>query len=102
MQKILNFIGGDEREPLSGDWLDNVEPATGRIYSHVPDSDARDVEAAVQAARAAYPGWSAYCGGKSALKMVSEVLALEVEAVESLKGRDIAVVCRNREQFRVP
>lgn len=56
--RIVNFIGGQQREPESGQFLDNVEPATGKTYSIVADSDERDVEAAVSAAEAAFPEWS--------------------------------------------
>jgi len=58
MQRILNYIDGDLVEPIGGDYLDNVEPAAGRPYSLVPDSDARDVERAATAARRAFPAWS--------------------------------------------
>ncbi len=59
LEKIANFIGGEFVAPANGNYLDNVEPATGRPYSLVPDSDARDVEQAVTAAQAAFAGWSA-------------------------------------------
>jgi aminomuconate-semialdehyde/2-hydroxymuconate-6-semialdehyde dehydrogenase len=58
MDRILNYIGGDDAPPASGAWLENVEPATGAAYSDVPDSDARDVERAVEAAGRAFPAWS--------------------------------------------
>ena len=58
MDRIPNFVGGDSVDPVSGDWLDNVEPAVGRPYSRVADSDERDVERAVAAARAAFSGWA--------------------------------------------
>jgi len=58
MERILNYIDGELREPTSGAWLDNVEPATGKTYSQVPDSDEADVELAVRAATRAFPGWS--------------------------------------------
>jgi aminomuconate-semialdehyde/2-hydroxymuconate-6-semialdehyde dehydrogenase len=58
MTKILNFIDGQFVEPVDGKYLDNIEPATGRPYSQVADSDARDVELAVAAAEKAFPGWS--------------------------------------------
>jgi aminomuconate-semialdehyde/2-hydroxymuconate-6-semialdehyde dehydrogenase len=58
MLDIPNFINGCHVPPASGQYLDNVEPATGRVYSRVADSDSRDVEAAVQAAQAAFPAWS--------------------------------------------
>jgi aminomuconate-semialdehyde/2-hydroxymuconate-6-semialdehyde dehydrogenase len=58
MTEILNFIDGALVPPLAGQRLDNVEPATGRVYGTVPDSDAQDVEAAVRAAERAFPAWS--------------------------------------------
>ena len=58
MTKILNFIDGQFAEPIGGKYLDNIEPATGKPYSQVPDSDARDVESAVVAAEKAFPAWS--------------------------------------------
>lgn len=59
MQKILNYINGELVEPAGGQWLDNYNPSNGKVYSHIPDSDATDVEAAVKAAKAAFPGWAA-------------------------------------------
>jgi len=56
--KIRNFVNGEFVEPLDGKYLDNIEPATGKPYSLVPDSDARDVELAVAAAEKAFPSWS--------------------------------------------
>ena len=57
--KISNFIGGKSVEPLSGKYLDNYEPAIGQVYSLIPDSDQNDVQVAVDAARKAFPSWSA-------------------------------------------
>lgn len=57
--KLLNYIGGVLAEPISGKYLDNYNPAIGEVYSQIPDSDERDVEAAVAAAEAAFPAWSA-------------------------------------------
>lgn len=59
VERFTNFIGGEEVPPLSGRYLDVVEPATGRVYAGVPDSDASDVERAVSVAGRAFPGWSA-------------------------------------------
>ncbi|HMS43046.1 MAG TPA: aldehyde dehydrogenase family protein, partial [Pyrinomonadaceae bacterium] len=39
-------------------YLDNFNPATAEVYSSIPDSDERDVEAAVEAAKRAFPLWS--------------------------------------------
>src|SRR6266850_1903543 len=56
--RIRNFIDGQFVEPAGGKYLDNIEPATGKPYSQVPDSDDRDVELAVAAAEKAFADWS--------------------------------------------
>jgi aminomuconate-semialdehyde/2-hydroxymuconate-6-semialdehyde dehydrogenase len=58
MTKIINFIDGQFIEPAGGKYLENIEPATGKPYSQVADSDARDIELAVAAAEKAFPDWS--------------------------------------------
>lgn len=56
--KIANFIGGEFLAPISGQYMDNVNPATGKVYSLTPDSDEQDVATAVAAAHQAFPAWS--------------------------------------------
>ena len=58
MLKIENYIGGKLDAPASGKYLDNFNPATGEVYSLIPDSDEHDVELAVEAAKKAFPVWS--------------------------------------------
>jgi aminomuconate-semialdehyde/2-hydroxymuconate-6-semialdehyde dehydrogenase len=58
MKKILNYINGKLQEPASGDFMDNVDPSRGKVYSFIPESDERDVQQAVEAAKAAFPVWS--------------------------------------------
>ena len=56
--QIKNFIGGEFAKPIGGKYLDNIEPATGKPYSQVADSDAHDVDLAVAAAERAFRDWS--------------------------------------------
>ncbi|MCI0652585.1 MAG: aldehyde dehydrogenase [Planctomycetes bacterium] len=58
MQKISNYIDGEFRAPRSGEYLENLEPATGAAYSLVPASDELDIDDAVDAAKRAFPGWA--------------------------------------------
>jgi aminomuconate-semialdehyde/2-hydroxymuconate-6-semialdehyde dehydrogenase len=58
LERIENFIDGKFAEPVGGRYLDNIEPATGKPYSQVADSDMRDIELAVAAAEKAFPEWS--------------------------------------------
>ncbi len=55
---LENYIGGNLIAPLSGKFIDNINPATGDLYGQIPDSDEKDVEAAVHAAQKAFPSWS--------------------------------------------
>jgi aminomuconate-semialdehyde/2-hydroxymuconate-6-semialdehyde dehydrogenase len=58
MQKIQNYINGELAGPASGAYLNNYNPAEGKIYSLIPDSDAVDVQHAVDSARHAFAEWS--------------------------------------------
>ncbi len=55
---LENFTGGHFIGPLSGEFLDGINPATGDIYYQVPNSSKKDVALAVSAAQKAFPGWS--------------------------------------------
>jgi len=59
MQDVLNFIDGRHAPAACGEWLDDVDPATGETYARVASSDARDVDRAVAAALRAFPAWAA-------------------------------------------
>ena len=56
--RLGNFIGGDWVEPR-GRTLPIENPSTGSVLGEVPLSTASDVDRAVAAAKAAYPGWAA-------------------------------------------
>src|SRR5690348_3165586 len=56
---ILNIVGGDEVPALSGETLDKLRPADGTLHCRLARSGPADVDAAVDAARRAQPGWAA-------------------------------------------
>ncbi len=58
MQKIANYINGSLQKPTANNYLENINPATGKVYSLCPDSDETDVNLAYQAAKDAFPAWS--------------------------------------------
>lgn len=59
MRVLQNFINGAWTKSSSASLLDLTNPATGEVLSQVPLSTTEDVDAAVQAAQAAFPGWAA-------------------------------------------
>ena len=58
MKKIANYINGKLVEPISKNYIDNYNPATGDVYSLIPNSNDEDVNEAIKSARAAFPSWS--------------------------------------------
>lgn len=55
---LENYIGGNWIGPLSGNFIENINPATGEVVGQIPDSNEKDVNIAVQAAKKAFPSWS--------------------------------------------
>lgn len=55
---LENYIGGNLVGPLSGKFIDGINPATGEVVCQIPDSNEKDIEAAVHAAQKAFPSWS--------------------------------------------
>jgi malonate-semialdehyde dehydrogenase (acetylating)/methylmalonate-semialdehyde dehydrogenase len=59
MRVLDNFINGAWVKSTGATQLDVTNPATGEVLAQVPLSTAGDVDAAVKAAEAAFPAWSA-------------------------------------------
>lgn len=83
MQEIDNYIGGEIVKPVSASYIDNFDPSTGEVYSQIADSDERDVEMAVEAARAAFPSWSSV-SADARHDILMRVVALIERDLESL------------------
>ena len=90
MEYLKNFIDGAYHSPVSGQYLDNVNPATGEVYSQIPRSGADDLTMAVNAAERAFPIWS----GMS----VNERSAILLRLAEGIEARmDEFVVAESRD-----
>lgn len=61
-RRFRQFIGGEWREPASGERFPTVNPGNGKHLADLAQGDAADVDAAVAAARAALPAWRALSG----------------------------------------
>ena len=55
---IQNFIGGKFVNPTTEKTMDVISPLDGTLLSKVPMSSVKDLDAAVEAAKAAFPSWS--------------------------------------------
>ena len=65
-REVLPFIGGEFRRPATGEWFDTLNPATAKPLARVAQCGEADVNAAVDAARAAQgPWWDLGCHGRA-------------------------------------
>ncbi|MER7972411.1 gamma-aminobutyraldehyde dehydrogenase [Streptomyces sp. NPDC096080] len=57
LRRLRNYIDGAFRDAADGRTTEVVNPVTGEAYASAPLSGAADVDAAMSAAAAAFPGW---------------------------------------------
>ena len=55
-RELRNYVNGEFTPAREGETLDIVNPSTGAVYATSPRSDAADIDAAMQAAQAAFDG----------------------------------------------
>ncbi|WP_031088040.1 aldehyde dehydrogenase family protein, partial [Streptomyces sp. NRRL WC-3549] len=77
------YIGGEWVPALGQDTIAVVDPADEQVIGHVPAGTAEDVDAAVRAARAAFPGWAATPPAERASRIAAlrDVLAARAEEI---------------------
>lgn len=76
--KYANFIGGKWVEPVDGQCFDNVTPLTGQTFCQIPRSNAKDIDAALDAAHAAKVAW-----GKTSTTERANILNKIADRMES-------------------
>lgn len=87
---LENFIGGHFIAPLSGEFLDNINPATGKVYGQIPNSNKKDIDVAVKAAQKAFMEWSATSNEKrfSVLNKIADLLDANIEELALAETND--------------
>ena len=78
-----NFIGGKFVEPKSGKYFDNVSPINNEVICSIPRSDAKDVDAALDAAHAAFPTWgvTSITERSNILLKIADVIEKNLESI---------------------
>jgi aldehyde dehydrogenase (NAD+) len=74
------FIGGRWVQPKAGESFETINPATRAVLAQVAQGGIEDVDAAVQAARAALPAWSALPGHARARHLYALARAVQKHA----------------------
>jgi betaine-aldehyde dehydrogenase len=90
LRTLRNYINGEFRDAADGRTTDVVNPATGEVYATAPLSAAADVDAAMAAAEAAFPGW------RDTVPAERQKALLKIaDAVEARAGELVAVESEN-------
>ena len=87
---LMNYIDGNFQAHTGEQWLDVVEPATGKQFARVPLSSPSDVDSAILAARKAQPEWGGLSHSERAgwLDIIADELESRYEDIASLESRD--------------
>ena len=88
--RLANFINGAFAPPRSGAYFPNIGPATAEVIAEVPDSDRADVDAAVAAAKNAFPAWSRTSAEQRShlLLKLADLIEKNLEELAQLESRD--------------
>ncbi|MEW5885275.1 MAG: aldehyde dehydrogenase family protein [Pseudomonadota bacterium] len=73
-----NFIGGKWTAPADGQYFDVITPISGKVYTRVARSNARDIERALDAAHAAADAW-----GQTSVTERANILLKIADRIES-------------------
>lgn len=88
--RIDHWIGGQRVAPQAGGYLESIDPSVGRPWVEVPRGDAADVDAAVAAAKAAFPAWRNMPAMQRAglLRAAAAEIAKHAEELATIECRD--------------
>jgi aldehyde dehydrogenase len=73
-----NFIGGEWKAPVKGEYFKNVSPVTGEAFCEIPRSTAEDIDLALDAAHAAKDAW-----GRTSVQERSNLLLKIADRLEA-------------------
>jgi aminomuconate-semialdehyde/2-hydroxymuconate-6-semialdehyde dehydrogenase len=102
--RLTHWIDGKAREATDGRWLEVFDPATGRPFAEVAAGSADDVEAAVHAAGAALPAWSALPNSQRSrwLEKLADALESRLEQFAHAESRDGGKPARLAREVEIP
>ncbi|MFI5534246.1 gamma-aminobutyraldehyde dehydrogenase [Kitasatospora sp. NPDC051853] len=90
LQTLRNYVNGEFVDAADGRTLDVIDPTTGEVYATSPLSGAADVDAAMDAAAAAFPAW------RDATPSTRQKLLLKIaDAVEARADEIVDAEVRN-------
>ncbi|MFE1099945.1 aldehyde dehydrogenase family protein [Nocardiopsis alba] len=85
------YIDGTWRDSSSDEALDVIDPATEQVIDRVPAGTTDDVDAAAEAAAAAFPAWAALSSGQRVTHLAKalELFSARLDEITALLTRDM-------------
>jgi acyl-CoA reductase-like NAD-dependent aldehyde dehydrogenase len=85
-----NYIGGEWKEPAGGEYFESTEPYTGAVFARVAASGGQDMDEAISAAHAAFPGWAATTPAERAnlLFKAAQIIARRTDEIAEMLARE--------------
>jgi (Z)-2-((N-methylformamido)methylene)-5-hydroxybutyrolactone dehydrogenase len=92
MKTYQLFIDGEFVDPVSGQWIDTVDPYRGEAWAQIPRGNAKDIDRAVAAAARAmrqstWTDMTATARGKL-MRRLGDLIAREAERLADIEVRD--------------
>ena len=102
MNTVQHLIGG--RDVASAATFETINPATGQVLAEVASGGQAEVDAAVAAAKAAFPGWAATPVKERArlLRRLGDLIAAHVPEISDLETRDCGQVIGQTRKALIP
>ena len=91
-----NYIGGAWVAPIDGQYFDNLTPVTGQAFTSIPRSNAKDIEAALDAAHKARAAW----GSTSPTERANVLLKIADRMEQNLQKLAVAETLDNGKPLR--
>ena len=90
MDEIKNFIDGEFLLSSSGQYIDDINPATGVLIGKITNSNSQDVQNAVDAASSALQSWSSLTIEQRIawLNKIADALESKKELIAQTESRD--------------
>lgn len=85
-----HFINGAFTVPSSGQYFDSENPTTGKVWAQIASGTKADVDAAVAAAKQAFPDWAAMTASDrgALLYVLASVIEENTERLAEIEVRD--------------
>ncbi|WP_315982520.1 aldehyde dehydrogenase family protein [Aliamphritea spongicola] len=98
------FIAGEWVDSSTGRTMDSFNPATGELLTRIPLADASDVDAAVQAARQAFPVWkrTSSVERQNALLKIADMLEAKKDYFAHLEALETGKPIRETSGIDIP